>query len=179
MQLCLSAALGLSALSLQAAEKPMQTVPKLQLDRYLGVWYEIARKPMYFENKCKQNIRATYGLNEKGNVTVENRCEGENNQIHRAVGEAFVVNPPENTKLKVSFLPKAIRWIPIARGNYWVLKLDDQYQTVLIGEPSRKYLWLLSRQPTISEATFNDYMNTAQNLGYSIQDLIITKQIQK
>ncbi|WP_324645589.1 lipocalin family protein [Acinetobacter sp. MD2] len=162
-----------------AQDKSMLTVAEVQLDRYLGVWYEIARKPMYFENKCVKNVTASYTLNENGNVVVENRCDGEDHQVYRAIGEAFVVNPPANTKFKVSFLPEVLRWMPIGRGDYWVLKLDDQYQTVLVGEPSRQYLWILARTPQISAETLNEYLCFAQRLGYQTDDLIRTQQNEK
>ena len=155
-----------------AQNKPLRTVERVELDRYLGVWYEIARKPMFFENQCARDITATYTLNENGNVVVDNSCYSKDGVFKQSIGEAFVENPPFNTKLKVSFLPEAVRWIPVARGDYWILKLDEDYQTVLVGEPSRKYLWVLSRSPDLSEEIINEYLNYAKSLGYELSDII-------
>ena len=169
--------IGLGAATLAYAQtKPLQTVDKVQLDRYLGVWYEIARKPMYFENKCSRDVTATYTLNENGNVSVTNRCFSKDGQLQQSIGEAFVQNAPFNTKLKVSFLPEAIRWLSVARGDYWILKIDDDYQTVLVGEPRRKYMWVLSRSAQPDQAVVNEYLEYAKSVGYNLTDLIHTKQ---
>ena len=169
--------IGLGAATLAYAQtKPLQTVDKVQLDRYLGVWYEIARKPMYFENKCSRDVTATYTLNENGNVSVTNRCLSKDGQLQQSIGEAFVQNAPFNTKLKVSFLPEAIRWLSVARGDYWILKIDDDYQTVLVGEPRRKYMWVLSRSAQPDQAVVNEYLEYAKSVGSNLTDHIHTKQ---
>lgn len=120
-------------------------------------------------------VSATYTLNENGNVVVDNRCYDSKKQLQQSIGEAFVVNPPYNTKLKVSFLPEAVRWIPVIRGDYWILKLDEDYQTVLVGEPSRKYLWVLSRDPHPEQEVVDEYLNYAKTLGFDIRDIIRTE----
>ena len=122
--------LGAATMAYSKTNEPMKTVEKVEVDKYLGVWYEVARKPLYLQNKCGSNVTATYTLNENGNVQVDNRCIAKDGKQMRAVGEAFVQNAPFNSKLKVSFLPEVIRWLPVGRGDYWVLKLDDDYQTV-------------------------------------------------
>ncbi|ATO20933.1 hypothetical protein BS636_15250 [Acinetobacter sp. LoGeW2-3] len=169
--------LGLGAATMAYADtKPLPTVERVELDKYLGSWYEVARKPLQFQNKCDRDVTATYTLNENGNIKVDNRCIKKDGTQTASVGEAFVQNAPYNTKLKVSFLPEAIRWIPIARGDYWVLKLDDNYQTVLVGEPKRKYMWVLSRTPQPDQAVVNEYLEYAKSVGYDLSDLIHTKQ---
>ena len=170
--------LGLSAatMTFAAETKPLPTVDKVNLGNYLGTWYEVARKPLQFQNKCDRDVTATYTLNENGNVKVDNRCIKKDGSITQSVGEAFAQNPPYNTQFKVSFLPEAIRWIPIARGDYWILKLDDNYQTVLVGEPKRKYMWVLSRTPQPDPAVVSEYLEYAKSVGYDLSDLIQTKQ---
>ena len=155
-----------------AQAKPLPTVEKVELDKYLGVWYEVARKPMFFERKCAFNVTATYTLNENGNIVVDNKCADQDGDLQQSLGEAFVVNAPFNSKLKVSFLPEGVRWIPIGRGDYWILKLDEDYQTVLVGEPRRKYLWVLSRIPNPKKEIIHEYLNYAKSLGYDIHDVI-------
>ena len=170
--------LGMATMA-YAQSKPLHTVEKVELDKYLGVWYEVARKPMYFQNKCDRDVTATYTLNENGNVGVDNRCYSKDGKLNHSVGEAFIQNAPFNTKLKVSFLPESVRWLPVGRGDYWVLKIDDAYQTVLVGEPHRKYLWVLSRSAHLDQAVVKEYLDYAQSIGYDISDVIHTKQTQK
>jgi len=109
-------------------------------------------------------------------VVVDNRCYTKEGNLAQSIGEAFIENAPFNTKLKVSFLPEAIRWLPFGRGDYWVLKLDENYQTVLVGEPRRKYMWVLSRTPQPDQAVVNEYLEYAKSLGYDVGDVIHTKQ---
>lgn len=172
--------LGLAATTMVYAQaKPLHVADKVELDKYLGVWYEIARKPMSFQNQCDSNVTATYTLNENGNVLVDNRCTMKDGQQSHAIGEAFVQNAPFNTKLKVSFLPEAIRWLPAGRGDYWILKIDENYQTVLVGEPSRKYMWVLSRDPHLDQHVVNEYLDYAKSVGYDLKNLIRTKHTMK
>jgi apolipoprotein D and lipocalin family protein len=172
--------LGLGMATMAYAQtKPLKTVEKLELDKYLGVWYEVARKPLYFQNNCDRDVTATYTLNENGNVAVDNRCYSKDGSLNQSIGEAFVQNAPFNSKLKVSFLPEAIRWLPFGRGDYWVLKLDDDYQTVLVGEPRRKYMWVLSRSPQPDQTVVNEYLEYAKSVGYDVGDVIHTKQTVK
>ena len=170
--------LGMATMA-YAQTKPLQTVERVELDKYLGVWYEVARKPLYFQNKCDRDVTATYTLNENGNVVVDNRCYTKEGKLTQSIGEAFIQNAPFNSKLKVSFLPEAIRWLPFGRGDYWVLKLDENYQTVLVGEPRRKYMWVLSRSPQPDQAVVNEYLEYAKSLGYDLGDVIHTKQTVK
>lgn len=171
--------LGTATLAYSKTNEPMKTVEKVELDKYLGVWYEVARKPLYFQNKCASNVTAAYTLNENGNVQVDNRCTGKDGKQMRALGEAFVQNAPFNSKLKVSFLPEVVRWLPVGRGDYWVLKLDEDYQTVLVGEPRRKYLWVLSRTAQPDQAVVTEYLNYAKSLGYDLGDVIYTQHTPK
>ena len=170
--------LGMATMA-YAKNKTLHTVEKIELDKYLGVWYEVARKPMYFQNKCDRDVSAIYTLNENGNIGVDNRCYTKDGQLNESVGEAFIQNAPFNTKLKVSFLPESVRWLPVGRGDYWVLKIDDAYQTVLVGEPRRRYLWVLSRSAQPNQAVVKEYLDYAQSIGYDISDVIHTKQTQK
>ena len=167
---------GLGAMTISYAQaKPLAVAEKVELDRYLGVWYEIARKPLHFQKKCDHDITAIYTLNENGNVVIENRCYSKNGTLNQAMGEAFIENPPFNSKLKVSFLPEGIRWLPVGRGDYWILKIDEDYQTVLIDEPERKYMWVLSRTAHPDEAVIQHYLDYAKTLGYRLNDVIRSK----
>lgn len=154
------------------ANKP-QTVSQVDLNRYLGTWYEVARFPMYFQRKCASDITATYGLQTNGKVSVLNQCRKANGENIASQGEATPIDK-SNSKLKISFLPQGLRWIPFTKGDYWILKLDDNYQTALVGAPNRKYLWILSRTTHLDEQTYQQYLETAKQQGFDTSKLIRT-----
>jgi apolipoprotein D and lipocalin family protein len=171
---------GIALLSVAAfAHSDREKIPTakdINLNKYLGRWFEIARKPLYFQKKCDYNVSAHYSLNANGKIKVDNRCYSQNGQLQQSIGEAAVQNAPVNSKLKVSFLPQALRWLPVGRGDYWILKIDENYQVALVGTPNRKYLWLLSRSQTLDPAISKEYLQYAESLGYDLKDLIHTKQ---
>ena len=149
------------------------TVSNFDLHRYLGTWYEIARLPMKHQPENSTDISAVYSLNENGTVRVQNRCLDGAGKLDESIGEANIIDA-EHAKLEVSFLPEGLRWVPFTKGDYWVLKLDDSYETALVGEPHMKYLWLLHRRPTLDETTKQQYLAYAESLGYDLSDLIHT-----
>lgn len=147
-----------------------QTVKQVDLTRYAGTWYEIARFPMYFQRKCASDVTATYAKLTNGNVSVLNQCRQANGEMMASKGEAKVVDA-NNTKLKVSFLPQGLRWIPFTKGDYWILKLDENYQTVLVSGSDHKYLWILSRTPNLDEKTYQEYVEAAKQQGFDVSKL--------
>lgn len=155
---------------------PIHAVNSVDVKQYVGTWYEIARKPMFFQRSCLKDVQARYAITQQGTLSVENSCIKQNNEKSIAHGEAFIMNAPYNSQLKVSFLPSMIRWLPVGRGDYWVLKRDDQYQTALVGDPDRQYLWLLARTPHISAETLQSYVQYAKDIGYDISDFNLTLQ---
>lgn len=152
------------------------TVPSVDLQRYLGTWYEIARLPMRHEPPDYRDITATYSLQEDGKVRVANRAIDGDGERQEAIGEATPVRGSHNSKLEVSFLPEGMRWIPFTKGDYWILRLDPEYRVALVGSPDRKYLWLLAREPRVDSATRLEYLATAQAQGYELDELIDTPQ---
>ena len=155
------------------------TAERIELDRFLGVWYEIAHKPDSAYAMCDRDIVAIYTFNENGNVVVDHRCYRKNGQLKRMRGEAFIENPPLNSKFSLSFLPEAIRWMPLGRENYWILKFDEHNQVVLIGEPNRQSLRILSRQPHLDSSLLKLYLDYVQALDYDISDLIYPEHSKK
>lgn len=149
----------------------LTTVPRVDLQRYLGSWYEIARKPMRHEDAYARDITATYSLDEDGTVHVLNTCLDENGKVDAAEGQAKPVDD-SNARLEVTFLPQGLRWIPFTKGDYWILRLDADYQTALVGEPHRKYLWLLHRKPEMDAADKAAWLEDAREQGYDLDDLI-------
>lgn len=146
-------------------------VPSVDLNRYLGRWYEICRLPLKWEDETATDITATYSFNDAGNVQVDNRCFDAKGEPSRSLGEATPVDKT-NSRLKVTFLPKYIRWIPFTTGDYWVLKLDPNYRAALVGTPDRKNLWILGREPKLPAAMLQEYLDEARAQGFDLGKLI-------
>ena len=145
----------------------LETVSKVELDRYLGKWYEIAHLPAGFQNGCNQTT-ATYSLQENGNISVLNECS-KNGKYKKAKGTAKVVDKQTGAKLKVTFF-----W-PFY-GDYWILKLGENYDYAVVGTPNRKYLWILSRTPTIDTKLYSELREFAKSKGFNVDNLILTSQ---
>jgi apolipoprotein D and lipocalin family protein len=137
---------------------PLPTVVSVDLARYMGEWYEIALLPNSFQSMCVADTQASYRLD--GDVVrVRNRCRKAGGGIEEANGIAKVVEGSHNAKLRVSFFRPFY-------GDYWILALDPDYRWVLIGEPSRKYGWVLSRTPTLDDASLQIALDRAASLGF-------------
>jgi apolipoprotein D and lipocalin family protein len=152
--LALAATLAACATPGPPSATPLATVPKVDLDRYAGRWHEAARTPNWFQRNCASDVAAEYTRRPDGTVAVVNSCRRADGSLDRAEGTARVVDPATNAKLEVAFAPEALRWIPAVWGNYWVIDLAPDYRYAIVGEPSRTYLWVLSRTPTLDEATW-------------------------
>jgi apolipoprotein D and lipocalin family protein len=167
----LGAVLAGAAIYVRSAgtEAGLQTVTQVVLSRYLGRWYEIARYPNRFEKKCDRDVFATYGLRDDGRISVLNTCVKPDGSHGEAKGWAKISDPSTNAKLKVTF------FYPFF-GNYWVLELGEDYEYAVIGEPSRKYLWILSRTPQMSEETYHAITENLAAKGYDAAKLERVKQ---
>ena len=148
-----------------APPAPLDTVPWVDLDRYLGTWYEIARLPTWFEKGCVATS-ATYEKMERGRIRVINRCRKGtlDGKVKEARGVAWVVDANTNAKLKVRFF-----W-PFS-GDYWILELDPDYRWAMVGDPSRDYLWILRRTPRMDEETYRDLVARARAKGFEVNRL--------
>ncbi|PSS21025.1 Temperature-induced lipocalin-1 like [Actinidia chinensis var. chinensis] len=153
------------------AKKEMEVVKGLDLERYMGRWYEIASFPSRFQPKSGINTRATYTLREDGIVNVLNETWTDDKRGF-IEGTAYKADPKsDEAKLKVKFyVPPFLPIIPVV-GDYWVLFIDDDYQYALIGQPSRKYLWILCRQNHIAEETYKQLVQRAKDEGYDVSKL--------
>ena len=145
-----------------APKAPLPTVEKVNIDKYLGTWYEIARYEHYFEKGCS-DISATYSLKDNGDIDVLNSCTKEG-ELSEANGVAYATDET-NSKLKVSFFRPFY-------GNYWILMLDDAYSYVVIGEPTREYFWILSRTKELDEKVKQEILSKLPALGYQENKLI-------
>ncbi|MDO4904749.1 MAG: lipocalin family protein [Lautropia sp.] len=159
------------ALPAMASEASLTTVAAVDVERYAGRWYEIARLPMPYQDQCASDTTATYHVNADGTLQVLNRCRQADGSWSQAEGLARSKNP-DNSRLSVTFLPKALRWLPVGQADYWIMALDKDYQHALIGQPSRKYLWLLSRKPVMDETIHQAYLKQAREAGYDLSRMI-------
>lgn len=149
-----------------------KTVGHVDLKRYQGTWYELARLPMYFQRHCAQS-EARYSLRPDGDMAVFNRCLTTEWQWEEAKGTATPQVPGKTDKLWVEFNNWFTALLPgIAKGDYWVLYVSDDYKTAIVGSPSRRYMWLLSRTPTVSTDTREDLLSRARQQGYDTTRLI-------
>ena len=152
------------------------TAGAVDLSRYTGRWFEIARLPIRFQ-KANEAAIAEYGTHPDGTISVRNiaiRPDGSQRDI---LGHGKVLNPPENTKLTVRFKTWFGPLIPVPReGNYWILHVDEDYREAIVGTPNRKYLWLLARTPTIPEARYEGLLAKANHLGFDTSRLLRAPQ---
>jgi len=168
------AVIGLAACSTLLNRHPVgnPSVPEpaksVDLQRYLGRWYEIARYEQGFQKGC-EGVTADYSLRADGTIDVVNRCRKPGGKLSEARGRAKVVDTATNAKLKVSFFGPFF-------GDYWVLDHADDYSWAIVGEPSGRYLWILNRQATPPEPEVQRLIERVRALGYDTSMLLRTKQ---
>jgi apolipoprotein D and lipocalin family protein len=157
---------GISSLSALAspASAPLATVAHVDITRYAGKWFEVARIPNRFERKCVRDVTAEYTL-EKNAIRVRNSCIQADGKLRSANGKALVVDTHSNAKLKVTFF-----W-PFY-GKYWIIGLDPNYRWAVVGEPTRKYLWVLARTSVLSDDERAEVDRVIKERGYEHASLI-------
>jgi apolipoprotein D and lipocalin family protein len=143
----------------------LEVVPHVELEKYLGKWFEIAHLPARFQEGCTDTT-ATYTLSKDGNISVLNECR-RNGKVKLAKGKAKVVDKNSGAKLKVTFF-----W-PFY-GDYWIIDLGKDYNYAVVGTPNRKYLWILSRTPQIADKLFSQLLESAKSKGFDVSKLIKT-----
>lgn len=151
-----------------------QTVPFVDLKRYAGLWYEIAKIPNRFQKNCTGNTTAEYSLRDDGRINVTNSCNGEDGKRNVASGIARIVEESTNSKLEVSFF--SILGIRPFWGDYWIIGLDKDYHYAVIGSPDRKYGWILSRRPELSDEKLNEVWEILKKQGYDPKSFQFTRQ---
>jgi apolipoprotein D and lipocalin family protein len=154
----------------------LQPIASLNVARYMGTWYEIAKYPNSFQKKCVRNTRAEYQPKPDGTLQVLNRCVMADGQTTEALGAARQVGPADSSQLKVRFAPAWLSFLPMVWGDYWVIDLDPQYQLVAVSEPNRQYLWVLSRTPQVDAATYQALLARLAQRGFDRQRLELSPQ---
>lgn len=153
---------------------PLITVKKVDLNKYVGLWYEIAKIPNSFQDQCAYGTTAEYRIDEDGDIVVTNSCYDKDGKPDVADGLAKVVDKNSNAKLEVSFV--SFLGIRPFWGDYWIIGLDENYEWVVVGTPNRKYGWILSRTPTLSDENMEWIYEILRKNSYNPEDFEMSKQ---
>ena len=155
------------------ANDALPTVPSVDLQRYAGRWYEVARLPNRFERKCVGDVTATYGLRAGGGLDVLNQCRLADGSMISAKGVARLAEKNGSTaRLEVRFAPEWLGFLPFVWGGYWVIALADDYSWSMVGAPDREYLWILSRNPGMARSDINALLVKAQAMGFDTSSIV-------
>ena len=158
------------------AEQPVKSIAELDLSRYMGTWYEIAKLPNWFQRKCVQGTQAQYKILGPQKIEVVNKCITAAGEEIKAVGVARPYSSSQVAQLEVRFAPDWTAWLPLVWGAYWVLDLDPDYQLAAVGDPTRSYLWILSRSPVVSAGQYDSLLQRLKVMGFDITKLEKTRQ---
>jgi apolipoprotein D and lipocalin family protein len=154
----------------------VRTVPRVDLQKYVGVWYEIARYPNRFQKQCDANVSAEYSILPDGRIRVVNRCRKADGSRSEAAGVARVVDRATNARLKVRFAPAWLSVLPFVWGDYWIIGLAEDYSYAVVGTPDRSYLWVLSRAPLLDESAWRAALDAVRRNGFDESRLTKTRQ---
>lgn len=170
--------IGLTAFTQVKAQTKTKvtTVSSVDIIRYAGKWYEIAKYPNRFQKKCVANTTAVYNLIGGGNIEVINSCQTQEGKVDEATGRGKIADKNTNAKLKVRFAPSYISFLPFVWGDYWIIDLEPNYQYAVVGTPKRDYLWILSRTPELDENTYQGILNRIKEQGFDPNKLVKTPQ---
>lgn len=160
----------------QQSDQAVKTIASLDVPRYLGTWYEIAKFPNWFQKKCISNTKAVYTAKPDGNIRVLNSCKTASGETSEAEGLARQIGAKDSPKLEVRFAPAWLSFLPMVWGDYWVIDLDPQYQLAAVSDPSREYLWVLSRTPQLDPKAYADLLQRLQQQRFDAQKLELTAQ---
>jgi apolipoprotein D and lipocalin family protein len=167
---------GSSQVFAQQSDQNVRTIATLDVPRYLGTWYEIAKFPNWFQKKCVSNTKAVYSAKPDGNLRVLNSCKTAAGETSEAEGLARQIGSKDSPKLEVRFAPEWLSFLPLVWGDYWVIDLDPQYQLAAVSDPRREYLWVLSRTPQPDPKAYADLLQRLKQQQFDIQKLEITAQ---
>jgi apolipoprotein D and lipocalin family protein len=154
-----------------ARAESLTPITALDVPRYMGVWYEVAKFPNWFQRKCVSDTQAEYRLLDNGRIQVTNRCRKSNAEWMQAEGEARQIGPSNSAQLQVRFAPSWLAALPFVWGNYWVIDLDTGYELVAVSEPGKEYLWILARQPQVSADAYDALLQRLAAQGLDVARL--------
>lgn len=159
-----------------APQDALATITALDVPRYMGKWYEIAKYPNRFQRHCVGFTHAEYRLQEDGRVQVANRCRTAAGRVDEAIGTARQIGAADSPRLEVRFAPAWLSFLPWVWGDYWVIDLDTDYRLAAVSEPEREYLWILSRTPTVAPQALEALRARLAALGFDLSRLEMTRQ---
>jgi apolipoprotein D and lipocalin family protein len=163
-----------AAYRVYAQQAPVRTVASVDLDRYAGDWFEIARFPNRFQRQCVGDVRAHYARRADGRIDVINRCATADG-VTEARGVARVVDQHTRAKLKVRFAPAWLSWLPVVWGDYWIIGLAPDYSWAVVGDPGREYLWILARAPRLDSESVAAARAAARDNGFDATRLVLSQ----
>jgi apolipoprotein D and lipocalin family protein len=156
--------------------QPVRTVPSVDLNRYSGKWYEIARYPNKFQKQCVANVTANYTVKQNGKLEVLNECLKKDGLVDSAKAEGKVADKGSNAKLKVRFAPGFLSVFGFVWADYWIIDLAPDYDYAVVADPKREYLWILSRKPEMKEPVYQDILRRVEKQGFNPGQLVKTRQ---
>lgn len=164
---------GLTAQAQTAPTPPLPVTPieRLDVSRYLGRWYELAKLPNWFQKKCVADTSAEYRLLANGQLGVLNQCRTASGEMQQANGVARQRAGGSTSQLEVRFAPQWLAWLPLVWGTYWVVDLDADYTLAAVSEPEREYLWILARQPQLDPARKDALLQRLAAMGLPVDRL--------
>ncbi len=157
-------------MSLTLRAQVLTTSPYVDVERYVGKWYAITSLPQFFTKNCKAQTADYTIINEK-TISVLNTCFKAKGKVTTIVGKAIVINPKTNAELIVTFNNFFTRLFRV-KGDYIIIKLDENYEYVIVGTKNRKSLWIMSRRPDMPEETLNEYIEFAKKEGFNTKHLV-------
>jgi apolipoprotein D and lipocalin family protein len=170
----IAAAAMLQPSNASAQATPVRTVPFVDINRYAGDWFEIARFENRFQRQCVGDVRASYAQRADGRIDVVNRCRTGDGETE-ARGVARIVDEQTHVRLKVRFAPAWLSWLPPVWGDYWVVGLAPDYSWAVVGDPDREYLWILARTPRLDAESMAAARAAAQDNGFDVVRLVQTQ----
>lgn len=159
-----------------AAAQPLRVAESVDLNRYAGKWYEIARFPNKFQNRCARDVIAQYTLRPDGRIDVINQCVDADGRVVQAHGIARKGKAGNNAALQVRFAPAILSFLPSVWGDYWILAVGPDYTWAVVGTPSREFFWILSRTPVMSAASYAQAIEIAKGNAFDASRIVRTPQ---
>lgn len=154
-------------------DNALSVVDHVDVDKYLGVWYEIAYIPNRFQKHCAGGTTAEYTKRDDGKLKVVNSCYTKDNKRKQSTGRAWIVDGATNAKLKVSFFPGKLK---LFAGDYWIIDLGPNYEYAVVGHPKRKYGWILSRTKELPADILKGVKLRLEGQGYDTSEFRFTNQ---
>lgn len=180
--LAIAVGLTVACLTVQGAQTQTQPLPavttiaSLDVPRYMGTWYELAKFPNRFQAQCVANTRARYLSQTDGSVQVLNSCATADGSVIDALGLAKQVGGTTSPKLEVRFAPAWLSWLPMVWGDYWVIDLDADYQLAAVSDSKREFLWVLSRTPQVNSKAYDALLERLKAQHFDVRKLERTPQ---